>query len=213
MDQARLSALTCHGLRQAAARIGASFAVYRPVGTGSPLDSPAIASVDLAYTQDCSLAFRVALAPDKPIVQLLCDPSSLQAGDYLVGTETLFVLRVDPARPASGVLCNATLSVLQSATATQPGTNAYGGLASSAATALATGWPASLLLRSKTEADPTRLPSDTRSAYYAVLLPAISGVTITSGMRLLDAGGNIYQIVGTQRSAFGWSISAALQTS
>lgn len=213
MDQARLDRLTARGLGQAASRIGAPFVLYRPIGTGSPLAGAALASINLAYTQDTSFAFRTALLPDKPIVQLLCDPSSLQAGDYLVGKETLFVLRVDPARPASGVLCNGTLSVLQPATATQPGTNAYGGFASTAATALATGWPASVLLRSKTEADPTRLPSDTRSAYYAVLLPDVGGITITPGMRLLDAGGNIYQIVGTQHSAFGWSISAALQTS
>lgn len=212
MSQAKLDRLVGRGLSKAASRLGVPFSVFRAVDQTSPLAGVPAGSVNLAYTSGTAFDFRDALPPSKPYVHLLCDASSLLAGDYLVGTETLFVLRKDPLRPASGVLCNVLLSVLQAPATPQPGTNGYGGYTSDSSAIVADDWPASLLLKNRTEADPTRLPSDTRSAYYCALLPNIPGVSIRAGMFLKDSAGALYRIASAQGSAFGWIINAALQT-
>ncbi len=140
------------------------------------------------------------------------DTSVLLPGDYLVGANTWFVSHLEPLRPASCILCNHTVTISTPAAASQAGTNAYGGRTALTDTILASGWPASVLAKTHIDIDPTRLPSDTKTSYYEVLLPVIAGVELSFGMLLQDELEQNYTISSAESSIAGWRLLAGIQT-
>jgi len=167
MDQALVQARISRGLAKAALIVGAAFTQYRPTGTMDPLlDGSAIGTVFSAVDASASLALESPVAPGHPFAHLIADTSLLQSGDYLVGSDIYFVSRIEPLRPAWCVLCNVTLSILDTAQSTTAGTNSYGGVTSAGNTLLARGWPMSMLGKTRGEQDVTKLPSDTRAAFF-----------------------------------------------
>lgn len=150
--------------------------------------------------------------PNHAYSALLADPSAVQQGDYLVGDDIHFVARVEPLRAALCVLCDQTLDFLSSDITTSAGTNSYGGGSSTSDVLLAQGWPVSMSARTRGEADVTKLPSDTRAAYYDVLVPPIPGVFLTFGMQLRDTTGQEYEVMSAELSLFGWRLLAGLTT-
>ena len=63
---------------------------------------------------------------------------------------------------------------------------------------IAQGWGVSMTARTHSEQDVTKLPSDTRAAYYDVLGPPIPSVMLSFGMRLQDSAGQNYEIVSAE---------------
>ena len=129
-----------------------------------------------------------------------------------MGDDTHFVARIEPLRPALCVLCNQVVDFLDADVITTAGTNAYGGRTDDTDALIAQGWPVSMSARTHSEQDVTKLPSDTRSAYYDVLVPLIPGVSLSFGMRLQDSTGQDYEIVSTELSVFGWRLLVGLAT-
>lgn len=129
-----------------------------------------------------------------------------------MGDATWFVAHIEPLRPPSCILCNHIVTLLIPDTASNAGSNAYGGRTAQTDMAVAGGWPASVLAKTHIEMDPTRLPSDTKVAFFEVLLPIMPQTQITFGMRLLDENGLSYSVASAELSVSGWRLSVATQT-
>jgi hypothetical protein len=200
------------GLARAASIIGTSQALYRPSSANLPVSGVPYRSIYCAFDVTADFRMISTALPNHSYAALLADPSLVQRGDYLVGDDTHFVARVEPLRPALCVLCDQTIDVLNTAVATSAGTNSYGGHTSDTDTIIAQGWPVSMTARTRGGQDTTKLPSDTKAAYYDVLAPPIPGVTIVFGMRLQDGSGQNYDIVSAEFSPFGWRLLAGLST-
>ena len=213
MDQSRLQALIARGLARCGFITGASFLQYRPTQSMDPIGSgTSIATITCAFDFSRDMNLVTPTPPGHPFVLMLLDPALVLAGDLLVGTETYFVSRVQVLQPAWCVLCNAVLSIVDVAATTLAGTNVYGGQVSATNTILASAWPASMLAKSRGEQDVTKLPSDTRAAYFEVLLPPMPGVAIGVGMELQDSNKQNYSIMSAELSAYGWKLLAGLAT-
>nr|WP_321986656.1 hypothetical protein [uncultured Lichenicoccus sp.] len=213
MDQTRLQTLIARGLALCGSITGADYVQYRPTQALDPIEpSAALATLTCAFDFSRDLNLVTPTPPGRPFGLILVDPGLVVAGDLLVGADTYFVSRVQVLEPAWCVLCNATLSIFDTAAATTAGANAYGGQISATNTLLASGWPASLLAKSRGEQDVTRLPSDTRAAYFEVLLPPIPGITIGIGLALQDLNSQNYMIMSSELTDYGWKLLAGLAT-
>ncbi len=213
MDQATVQAHIARGLAKAASSVGANFAQYRPTSSMNPLASGnLIATLPCATDLNPELKLDAATPPDHPFTHLIADPGRLQPGDYLVGTETYFVSRVEVLRPAWCVLCNMTFNILDTAQVTAAGTNSYGGMTSASNTLLAQDWPMSILAKTRSEQDVTKLPSDTRSAFFEVLMPSIPGLTLGLGLCLQDPNSQIYVIMSSETTIYGCKLLVGIAT-
>lgn len=212
MLQTTINARVAYGLARAASIIGANHMLYRPTTADMPVAGPPIGTMFCAFDVKSDFRFVSTAQPSHNYAALLADPSLVRHGDYLVGDEIHFIARIEPLRPALCVLCDQTLDILTTAVATSAGTNAYGGRTSDTDAVVARGWPVSMSVRSRGGQDVTKLPSDTRAAYYEVLAPPIPGVVLRFGMRVRDPTGQNYQIVSAELSPFGWKFVAGLAT-
>ena len=213
MDQATIQARIGYGLAKAAGIVGASFSQYRPNGALDPLViGSSISTLPCAMDHSPSLTLLAPTPPGHPFALLLADPAQMQPGDYLVGSDTYFVSRIEPLQPAWCVLCNMTMNILDTAQTTTAGTNAYGGVTSATNTMLARGWPMSVLAKTRGEQDVTKLPSDTRSAFYEVLSPSIPGVPMVVGLCLEDAAAQTYEIMNIELTDYGYKLLVGLAT-
>ena len=212
MLQATINTKVSLGLAKAASILGANQALYRPTSAFLPTSGSPFGNVYCAFDINPDFKLISTAQPGHSYVALLADPSVVELGDYLVGEDTHFVARVEPLRPALCVLCNQIVDLLDTDVTTSAGTNAYGGRTDDTDTILAQGWPVSMSARTHSEQDVTKLPSDTRSAYYDVLAPPMPGVMLTFGMRLQDSSGQDYEIVSAELSLFGWRLLVGLTT-
>ena len=204
--------LVSAGLRQAGTVLGGSYDVFRAVSSLSPLDGVAVATVMGLFDPAFNLELVSPEYRRQSQASFIGDPSVLQTGDYLVGSDTWFVSHLEPLRPASCTLCNHSLTVSTPAAASQTGQNSYGGRTALSDAEIASGWPASILAKTHIEIDPTRLPSDTKTSYYEVLLPNIPTVELSFGMLLQDEVGQNYAVSSAEFSISGWRLLAGIQT-
>ncbi|WP_428394149.1 hypothetical protein [Lichenicoccus sp.] len=212
VDQATVQVHVAGGLGKAASILGAELAQYRPTAPMDPLAAGNSMGGVFCAVDNPGLAFASPVPPDHPFSILLADPRRLLVGDYLVGEDTYFVSRIQPLQPAWCVLCNMTLDILDTTQPTSAGTNAYGGVTSGTNTLLARGWPMSVLSKTRGETDVTKLPSDTRSAFFQILLPAIPGLQIGYGLCLQDAALRIYDIMNYQLTDYGYKLLVGIAT-
>lgn len=199
-------------LARAASIIGSNQALYRPTAANAPISGVPYGSLYCAFDIRPDFKLLSTAQPNHSYASLLADPSKVQQGDYLVGDDTHFVVRLEPLRPALCVLCDQTVDFLSTDVATIAGTNAYGGRTSDTDSVLAQGWPVSMSARTRGGQDVTKLPSDIRSAYYDVLAPPIPGIELSFGMRIRDINLQDYEIVSAELSLFGWKLLAGLVT-
>ena len=212
MDQARLSTLIAHGLATAGGIAGAPFVQYRPTTTAGPITGTALGNVSGILDPDPDLSLRNSDYRHGYEATWLGDPSSLAEGDYLVGARTCFVSQIEPLRPPSCIVCNRTLSIYQPASASSAGANAYGGRTTGTDTLLASGWPAGVLPKTHIEIDPTRLPSDVKTSFFDVALPASLDLVLTYGLLLLDDYGQSYLVSTAALTVGGWRLIAGIET-
>lgn len=213
MDQARVQSHIGRGLAKAASILGTAFAQYRPATPLDPLlPGSLVGMLPCAIGSNSNIHFEVPSSSDQGFALLLADPTKLLAGDYLVGPDTYFVSRIEPLLPAWGVLCNMTFDILDTAQVTAPGTNVYGGVLSANNTLLARGWPMSMRAKARGEQDPTKLPSDTRSAFFEILMPAIPGLTLGLGLCLRDVNAQIYMIMSSETTSYGCKLIVGIAT-
>ena len=212
IDQAQLETLIAAGLVKAANVLGSSFELFRPVGAAGPLTGAPVTSLMAAFDPTVELSVRSPNFQRSNQALLIGDPTIVEAGDYLVGTQTWFVSHVEALRPAICILCNRTLSVSIPAAASAVGANSYGGSTTATNTVVASGWPASVLTKTHIEIDPTKLPTDTKTSFFEILLPAIPGVVLEFGLILQDDLGQIYIVAAAELSIGGWRLLAGIET-
>lgn len=200
------------GLARAASIVGSTQALYRPTSANLPTTGTPFASIYCAFDVKPDFKLLSTAQPNHSYAALLADPTIVQRGDYIVGEDTYFVSRVEPLRPALCVLCDQTVDFLSTDTTTVAGTNSYGGRTTDTDTVIAEGWPVSMSARTRGDVDVTKLPSDTRAAYYDVLAPPIPGVLLTFGMRIQDSNAQDYEVISAEISQFGWRLMVGLAT-
>ena len=214
MDQTNLQLLISRGLAKAASVVGTDFVQYRPTTEMDPvLAGSSIGTLPCAVDTNANFNLASPVPPSHPFTLLLADPTRLQPGDYLVGPEgTYFVSRIQPLQPAWCVLCNMTFSILDTAQVTTAGTNSYGGATSANNTLLARNWPMGMFAKTKSEQDVTKLPSDTRSAFFDVFMPSIPGIELGLGLCLQDVNAQIYMIMSAETTAYGCKLLIGVST-
>ncbi|WP_419729531.1 hypothetical protein [Lichenicola sp.] len=212
MLQSMINARIALGLARAASIVGASHLLYRPTSATTPVAGTPLATLFCAFDVRPDFRLISTAQPGHSYASLLADPTMVQQGDYLVGDEIHFVAKVEPLRAALCVLCDQTVDFLNTAVATTAGSNGYGGRTSDTDLVVAQGWPVSMAARNRAGQDITKLPSDTKAAYYEVLVPPIPNVFLTFGMRLQDVNLQSYEIISAELSPFGWRLVAGLAT-
>ena len=171
------------GYNIAAQKLGASFALYRPLSTG-PVIAPITLNqtVNFAFDIDAAFSHKAPNAYGHPTYYALLDLTTIQEGDYLTDEtgDTFYVALMEPLRPALCVRCNRTLTVYRPTDPT-PGPSYYGGNVTSLGTAVVNQWPCSLIIGPKGERTESGLPADVRAPWHSILLPEYPGVTIRTG--------------------------------
>ncbi len=200
------------GLARAGDVVGSNYALYRPTGPFNPLTGKALISINAVFDPSPDLSLKSPEFQRQNQGFLIGDMSVVEPGDYLIGPETWFVSHIEPLRPAACVLCNRVMSVSVPATAPAAGANTYGGNTAATQTVIASGWPASALTKTHIEIDPTKLPTDTKTSFFEVLLPQIPGVTLSFGFLLQDDLAQTYTISAAELSISGWRLLAGIQT-
>jgi len=212
MQQSIIAARVGFGLSRAAGILGTDIKLFRPTTATRPVSGDPLMTLYGEFDVSALFAMRSTERSNDSFVSFLGDPNQVQVGDYLVGRETHFVARVEPLRPALCVLCDQVVNVLSTVTATAAGTNAYGGRTDATDTLVAEGWPVSMMARGRVSSSSTKLPSDTRTIYYEVLMPPVPGLTLSFGMRLQDSDAQEYEVTSAELSPFGWKLLVGLAT-
>jgi hypothetical protein len=210
MDGNRIQSLVYRGYAISAAKIGLPYAQYRPTTANGAGWSP-IATLLASFNAE-DMKYSKPNKYGHPTWFVLVDGSKTQVGDYLIGSGgTFFIAAQQAILPILAVECNRTISLARPQAQSQVGavTN-YEGNTPATQTPLASGWPASIQQGSKGDlGDPSaRLPGDIRSPWWAVLVPAIPGVTLRTYDLIADDLGRRYIISSAELTDLGWRIVA-----
>lgn len=197
------------GYAISAQHLGTAYSQYRPTAadlTGlAPISTTLLASFnaeDMTYSKPNKYA--------KPTWYALVDGTQTQVGDYLIGAAgTFFIAAQQALLPILAVECNRVLSFARPQAQAQFGavTN-YEGNTPATQTPLATGWHASVLQGTKGEKNEVGLPSDTRTPWWAILLPSIPGVTLQTGDLISDDIGRRYVLSSVELTDLGYRCTA-----
>ena len=204
--------LIASGLAKAGAIVGAPLRQFRPAGPFAALGSGPIGTLTGIVDTSDALALRRSDFRHNVEGTLIGDTRDLVVGDYLVADRTYFVAQIEPLRPATCILCNRTLSVSKPSSPQATGANSYGGQSVAGDVLIASGWPASVMPRSHIEIDPTKLPSDVKTAFFDIALPGSLVVPLSYGLVLGDDYGQSYIISSAALTVGGWKIIAGTMT-
>lgn len=210
MDAATLQSRIYTGYAKAAARVGYSADQYRPASASNPIAAGnKLRSLPASFNAE-NMGFSRPNKHGKATWYGLFDGTLTQVGDYLVNEQdgTFFIAAQQTALPILLVNCNRTINVLRPQQQTGLGAVGYGGDTDANETALMTAWPASVLQGTKGEKGEVSLPGDTRSPWWAILLPAVAGVTLRTSDIVTDDLSRRYVISSAELTDLGWRITA-----
>jgi len=208
MNAAKLQQKVYAGYAKAAKRIGPDFDLYRPGSAANPLESGnKVTTLPASFNAE-DMAYGRPNKYGKPTWFALVDGAQTQVGDYLTnGSQTFFIAAQQTILPILAVECNRTISVMRPAQSGDVGVQAYGGDIDDTETALMTAWPASVLQGTKGEKESV-LPGDTRTPWWAILMPAWPDVILRSGDVMTDDIERRYVISSAELTDLGWRITA-----
>jgi hypothetical protein len=207
VNGAQVQANIYKGYARAAAQIGVSHAVFRPSSPRNPLTSAnQVATLPASFNLEDGYE-----RPNKygnGVWRAIVDGTQLRVGDYLVGLQTWFIAGLEALLPIVAIQCNRTLNFVRPAQVSGAGAVGYGGDTQAAEMPLMTGWPASVLDGGKSEANEVRLPGDTHNPSWAILVPAIAGVTLRVADVAIDDQTRRLVLTSAELTEFGWRLSA-----
>lgn len=209
MDASQLVARVNHGNGKAAQRLGSIVSHYHATSPFSPLNTTPLQLLPASFVTDYSYMRAVRFGQAARIG--IFDATLVSVGDFLVSPSegTFYVAAMPPLQP---ILCVKAerLITLRRTTSEEPGIGMqeYGGTTTAREKAIMTDWPASILFSRSGEHSPLRLPAETRSAGYSMLMPAFSGVHVQAGDFVSDDTGRRYVITGTELTDMGWRLMA-----
>lgn len=219
MDALTLKSRIYRGYGKAAVRLGLLNSVYRATNAANPLSADANLFSLLASFNAESWRYIKPNKYGKSTWYGLFDGSLTLPGDYMVGPQGTFFIALQQLHLSIlCVECNRKVSLLRQAVATNPtGAQPYGGAcitenvallgALNAAGAVATGWPASILIGGRVgpSAD---LPMSAKNAGWQILLPVTLPVVIHADDVFLDDLGRRYIAEAVELTDAGWRINA-----
>lgn len=210
MDGTRMQALAYKGYRISAAKIGLPHAHYRPSGPLNPLAAGnLLGNLPASFSAD-NYQYKRPNGYAHPTWTALVDGALTQVGDYLKGPSgTFFIVAQQALLPILTVECNHTVSILRPHAADGIGVLPPGGDEVANELPVMTAWPASLLQGTKGERGDVNLPGDVKTAWSAILLPAVAGVLIHADDVLMDDMGRRHVISSTELTDLGWRLTAA----
>jgi len=207
MDGTKLQLKIYKGYGQAAKRIGFDYQQFRATSANNPLNSNPLQTLSASFTTNFSYS-----APNKygQAAWLgLFDATLCAPGDIMVGEGgTFFIAAMQSTLPIYCVQTNRTISVLRVSMDDGVGLGDYGGDTPATEAPLMTGWPASVLQGTKGEANPTNLPGDVRTPWWAILMPAWPGIVLRTSDIILDELGRKYVISSAELTDMGWRMTA-----
>ena len=204
------------GYAKAASKIGNTYSQYRPSSaTGAAISSANLVTSTLAAYFDPQVNFPANNPRQygKAALKAVIDPTAVQPGDYLVGPErTYFVSSIQDLMPVLVVYANETVSIERTEANANVGSLPYGGERPSLMTPVLGVWPASVLLKSKKEKNPTGLGSDVPQTEMEILLPFASGVSpvIEPADLLTLSTGIRYAIDNVELTDLGYRLRASM---
>ena len=214
MDAATLQNRIYSGYGKAAKRIGYAFGVYRPTSaTANPIQPGNLITTLLATFTVSGIGFNFEKpsAYKNPLFNGLFDATLVLPGDYMVNAThgTYFVASLPDQVPPLCVQCDRVISIKAPGPAKTFGAQtAYSGSTLANEVAVMSLYPASILLDARGRSTEVALPMDLPAPFFQILLPAIAGVDVRSGMAISDDQGRRYIISAAENSFLGWRISA-----
>lgn len=140
----------------------------------------------------------------------LVDGTNLEVGHYFIGPQgTFFVAAMQPLLPILVVECNRVVSIFRPQAQTVDGIAPYGGNTADNQTLLVAGRPCSILQGTKGEKADASLPGDTRSPWWAILMPE-AAVDIRMDDIIVDDRGIRYVASSVELSDLGYRITAMM---
>jgi len=214
MDGARLQSIVHRGYGIAAKNIGLPTSHHRPSSATEPVSPSTLIGTIKASFPPYGKDFQYGMPPKHgdPLRNGLFDATSVRVGDYLVSSEgTHFVAAIDHVQPPLCVRCDRALTFVRPQGAEAIGLGSYGGNTDATEDPYMVGWPASLNLGGGGKGGKAGdLPADGAGSMWEILVPAWGGLEIRTSDMIEDDLGRRYTIGGSERSAFGWRIRAAL---
>lgn len=209
MDGNRLQNLIYYGYAQSALRLGLPCTQYRPAAVSAPLTT-AYGSL-LVSINAKDFKYAKANGYGSPVWYALADGRLMKVGDYLVGqVGTFYVASMQALLPIQVVECNRVVTVFRPQQQAGAGVVPYGGNTESNQTALITGWPCSILANAKADNGTVKLPGDTRSAWWNLLLPPLPfGLILKNDDVVQDDIGNRFVISSAELTDMGWRMTMA----
>jgi hypothetical protein len=206
------------GYARAAQCIGAPCTVYRPGSALNPIVPGNVVATLAASFNAEDMAYQKPQTYGKAIWYCLADGAQVRVGDYLASAgNTFFIAATQMNLPILAVKCNRSVRIGRMPVENGPGYAGYSGVVQSEETdvlgtsgpqgSFASGWPASILLGGKADAD-NDLPSSVKEGGVVILLPASVPVAIVESDILQDDLGRDYAIAATELSDMGWRILA-----
>jgi hypothetical protein len=203
--------------------LGLPFRQYRPLAAGALLPANLVNPALLCWiTADKTGMDASPAAYAKPVMYSLHDPTLTLVGDYLVGSVTpggpemvFFIASQDVPAPMQVVRCNAVANLVRPKGNSAAGLNSYGGQTEATDVPVITGWPVSLLIKSKGSSGPANLPGDDKFALFEVLMPAVQGIELRSSDILTDdvivnGAPRRFTLTATEQTNLGWRIQGQL---
>lgn len=207
MDGARLQYLIYKKAGGISAKhIGFPMSLFRPSSATNPLAVGNLrGTIYCANSGDPNYTFMKPNTSGRPIWYPLIDGTQTLVGDYLVAADgsTFFIAGMQPTVPMWAVECNRVVNLLRPAGVSGVGAQPYGGDVTSTEVPTMTGWPVSVLTKSRGEMGVVNLPGDVKLPWSEVLMP-YAGVEIMFGDVLMDELGVRHLISSTERTDAGY---------
>ncbi|WP_019091745.1 hypothetical protein [Komagataeibacter europaeus] len=215
MYQALVQQKVASGYANAALRLGATTAQYRPGSLTAPMTT-AYATMLAAFNADKAFGFQAPALWDKPAVFGLFDTTDVQSGDLLTcAGENYFVARLEPFRPPLCMLCNRVVSL--SGQLGQGSTNGNGAVCTDVGasddygtagdttdqTTLASGWPAFIQIKNRKDTVGDGIPGSIKASEYEMFLPLMPDFIPTVQMAVTTDLGTTYTISAVEPSQYG----------
>jgi hypothetical protein len=138
----------------------------------------------------------------------LVDGTDLEVGHYFIGPQgTVFVAALQPLLPILVVECNRVVSIFRPQAQPGDGIQPYGGNTDTTETLLIAGRPCSILQGTKGEKSDANLAGDTRSPWWAILMP-VAGVDLRMDDIITDDRGLRYVVSSVEISDLGYRCTA-----
>jgi hypothetical protein len=202
-----------YGYGKAAQRLGTTHAVYRSADGNNPIQQANFIFNQL-ISVDQDLTYKKAQKYNDPVWQFLpANGLLLQNFDYFVSPSGInyFITDIVPddrLTPPTCVECNEVITITRPTQPTGKGAVGYGGYLPGTAEVLLTSCPASVLEGFRGEANALKMPLDTRSPYYKILLPYLGDITLRISDLISLSDGTRLVISSVELADMGWRLQA-----